>query len=269
MGTNDTMDARERLAQEYEEYKAKGRIWGDVPQEAVKKIKFPRVDKKIVEQFLAIDDLTGSVSDILDGLGINGVIPCTILHQVIPGSKMVGTAVTVRSIPERKTATQGLHDKDFIRMATRDGNYLAEPGDVFVADFGGDPNVSNYGAQAVDVAQGCGIVGGIFNGGVRDIPALRDRKFPAWLRGMTPITGKCRMQAVEINGPLNVAGVLIEAGDLIIADDSGVCVVPPDKVEYVLEKCKSIAEEEKHMQDLIFKNRPIDELRPKYRKRYQ
>jgi len=267
--TKEETTPKDQLAAEYEEYQAKGRIWGDVPREYIKKLKFPRVDKKIIDQFLALDDLTGTISDVLDSIGLNGVIPASYLKPLIPGAKMAGTAITVRSIPERKTATQGLHDRDFIRMATRDGNYLAEPGDVFVADFGGDPGVSNYGAQAIDVAKGCGIVGGIFNGAVRDIPAFTDRNFPAWVVGRTPITGKCRMQAIEINGPLNVQGVLVEPGDLIVADDSGVCVIPPDRVEYVLGKCKSIIGEEATMRDLIEKNISIDELKPLYRKRYK
>ena len=76
------------------------------------------------------------------------------------------------------------------------------------------------------------------------------------------------MQAVEINGPVTLHNVLVQPGDLIVADDSGVCVIPPDKVSYVLEKCKSISKEEAAMRDLIDKNIPISELKALYRKRY-
>jgi regulator of RNase E activity RraA len=174
----------------------------------------------------------------------------------------------LRSIPERKTATQGLADKDYIRMATRDTHYLAEPGDILVADFGGNLDVSNMGGQSVAVAQSRGVVGAIVNGAIRDVASFRKRSFPAWSRGTTPITGKCRMQAVEINGPVMMHDVLVGPGDLIVADDSGVCVIPPDQVEYVLEKCKSIIKEEELMRDLIEREVPISELKPLYRKRY-
>ena len=258
----------DQLVKEYEEYKAQGRIWGGVPQESIKKIKYPRIDKKIVEEFLALDDLTGSISDVLDTLGIRGTVPASYLSPVMPGSKIAGTAITLRSIPERKTVTQGLHDKDYIRMATRDTHYLAEPGDILVADFGGNLDVSNMGGQSVAVAQSRGVIGAVVNGAIRDVPSFRSRNFPAWSRGSTPITGKCRMQAVEINGPVNLHDVLVEPGDLIVADDSGVCVVPADKVNFVLEKCKSIIREEANMRDLIDKNVSISDLKPLYRKRY-
>jgi 4-hydroxy-4-methyl-2-oxoglutarate aldolase len=258
----------EQLVKEYEEYKAQGRIWGGVPQESIKKIKYPRIDAKIVQEFLAIEDLTGCISDALDSLGINGTVPSSHLLPIIPGSRLVGTAITLRSIPERKTPTQGLHDKDYIRMATRDTHYLAEPGDVLVADFGGNQDVSNMGGQSVCVAQSRGVVGAVVNGAIRDVSTFKSRKFPAWSRGTTAITGKCRMQAIEINGPVTLHNVLVEPGDLIVADDSGVCAIPAEKVSYVLEKCKSISKEEAIMRELVEKNTPIADLKPLYRKRY-
>lgn len=258
----------DQVLKEYEEYKAQGRIWGGVPPERIARIKFPRIEKKIVDEFLALEDLTGSISDVLDTLGINGAIPASYLTPLIIGTKIAGTAITLRSIPERKTVTQGLLDKDYIRMATRDTHYLAEPGDILVADFGGDMEVSNMGGQSVAVAQSCGLVGAVVNGAIRDVPSFRKRNFPAWSRGTTPITGKCRMQAVEINGPVSLCRTLVEPGDLVVADDSGVCVIPADKVEYVLEKCKSIIKEEEVMRELIDKDIPISQLKPLYRKRY-
>jgi 4-hydroxy-4-methyl-2-oxoglutarate aldolase len=258
----------EQIVKEYAEYNAQGRIWGGVPQESIKKIKYPRINAKIVREFLALEDLTGTISDVLDTLGINGTVPSSYLSPAIPGSKLAGTAITLRSIPERKTSTQGLHDKDYIRMATRDTHYLAEPGDVLVADFGGNLDVSNMGGQSVCVAQSRGVVGAVINGAIRDIPSFRSRNFPAWSRGTTPISGKCRMQAVEINGPVTLYNVVVQPGDLIVADDSGVCVVPADNVSFVLEKCKSISKEEAVMRELIDKNVPISDLKTLYRKRY-
>jgi regulator of RNase E activity RraA len=76
------------------------------------------------------------------------------------------------------------------------------------------------------------------------------------------------MQAVEINGPVTLHDVLVEPGDLIVADDSGVCAIPADRAEYVLEKCRSIVKEEEVMRELIDKDVPISDLKPLYRKRY-
>lgn len=54
----------------------------------------------------------------------------------------------------------------------------------------------------------------------------------------------------------------------MVADDSGVCAIPYDKVEYVLQEIKSIDIEEEKMRKLIVEEAPIDELRSLFRKRY-
>jgi 4-hydroxy-4-methyl-2-oxoglutarate aldolase len=153
-------------------------------------------------------------------------------------------------------------------MATRDVYYLAEPGDVFVADYNGDLEVSNLGGQSCTVAKSCGLIGSVCNGAVRDIPAIMKMDFPVWSCGRTPRTGKFRLAAIEINGPVTLWKVTVFPGDLIVADDSGVCVIPIDKVEAVFEKAKSILAEEANMRDMIEKKIPIAELKPHYRKRY-
>jgi 4-hydroxy-4-methyl-2-oxoglutarate aldolase len=259
----------EQVKKDYEEYEKLGRIWGLFDKEGIRKIKFPRPDKGIIKQFLELEDLTSTVSDVLDSMGINGAIPASYISPVISGKKLVGPAITLRSIPERKTLTQGYLDQDFIRMATRDVYYLAEPGDVFVADYGGDLEVSNLGGQSCTVAMSCGLAGTVCNGAVRDIPAIMKMDFPVWSCGRTPMTGKFRLAAIEINGPVTLWKVTVMPGDLIVADDSGVCVIPMDKAEVVLEKLKSILSSEAHMREMIERKDSIAELKPHYRKRYK
>ena len=258
-----------KLLDEYEQYEKMGRIWGSVPRENIKKIRFPRVGKHIVAKMAELDDLSSTVSDVLDTLGISGAVSATRLSPISPGQKLVGTAVTLRCIPERKTPSQSYHDKDFMHMSTRDLYYLAEPGDVAVVDFGGNLDVSNMGGQSCTVAQSLGVAGAIVNGAVRDVATIRKQGYPIWCRGKTPISGKYRVHSVEINGPVTIYNVVVVPGDLIVADDSGVCVVPADKVEVLLKKTSSILEEESHMRELIQNNSPVSEIKPLYRKRYK
>lgn len=257
------------IDKEYEEYKKQGRIWGLVPKERFSKIKFPRIERNIIDGFIEIKDVASIVSDVLDSLGINGVVPASYLSPVIPGKKLVGTAVTLRNIPERKTPTKSYIDKDFIRMATRDIYYISEPGDVIVSDFGGNLDVSNMGGQSCTVAKSCGLAGAIVNGAVRDVPTIIENDYPVWSCGKTPITGKFRIEAIEINGPVSVHNIIVRPGDLIIADDSGICAIPSDKVKEVLEEVKSIDNSEKKMRELIENNIPLDKLRSLYRNRYK
>lgn len=260
---------RRQRDEEYAEYEAVGRIWGLVPRERITKIKFPRVSKDVIDGFYALEDMSTTVSDVLDGLGIYGSIPTSHIKPVIPGSKIVGPAVTIRNIPVRKTPTQGAIDKDFIAMSTRDIYYIGEPGDVLVSDFGGNLDVSNMGGQSCTVGKSCGFAGNIVNGACRDVSSIREMNYPVFSCGTTQITGKYRMECVEMNGPITLCGRVVIPGDLMIADDSGVCIVPFELAESVLKECQAIAMAEERMRQLIETKAPIAELRPMFRSRYK
>lgn len=260
--------SREEVLRDYEEYKAAGRVWGQVPVERITRIKFPRTDPAIIKRYLALPDLTTTVSDALDGYGVLGVVAASHIKPLLPGKKIVGNAVTLRSVPERKTPTQGYLDKEPIKMSTREVYYLSEPGDVLVADFGGNLDVSNMGGQSALVAQTSGFVGAIVNGAIRDLPAIREIGFPVWAAGVTPITGKFRMEAMEINGPVTLHGIVVYPGDLIVADDSGICVVPQEYVARLIDEAEAVGGAEDQMREMIVNKTPISELRPHFRKRY-
>lgn len=260
--------SRADVARDYEEYKSSGRVWGQVPPERISRIKFPRPDAAVITRYLALPDLTTTVSDLLDNFGIHGVVAASYIVPRLPGKKIVGTAVTLRSMPERKTVTQGVIDKEPIKMSTREIYYLSEPGDVLVADFGGDLEVSNMGGQSALVGKTSGFVGAVVNGAIRDLPAIRDIDFPVWSAGVTPITGKFRMEAMEINGPVRLRDVVVYPGDLIVADDCGICVVPSDRIVALIDEAERIGAAEDKMRELIVSKAPIAELRPLFRKRY-
>lgn len=259
---------REEVLRDYEEYKAQGRVWGQVPVERISKIRFTRPSAETVARYLALPDLTTTVSDLLDSYGIHGVVAASHIKPLLPGKAIVGCAVTLRSVPERKTATQSYHDKDPIKMSTREIYYLSEPGDVLVADFGGNLDVSNMGGQSALVGKTAGFAGAVVHGAVRDLPSIRAIDFPVWASGVTPITGKFRLEAMEINGPVTVHGIVVWPGDLIVADDCGVCIVPSDRIDQLLAEAESIGQAEDSMRDLIESKATLDEQRPLFHRRY-
>ena len=265
----DVAKLREQRDADYAEYEKAGRIWGLVPRERITKIKFPRVKKEIIDRYYALEDMSTTVSDILDGYGIDGAIPTSYLKPVIPGSKIVGPAVTIRNIPVRKTPTQGAHDHDFIAMSTRDIYYIGETGDVLVSAVGRNLEVSNMGGQSCTVGKSCGFAGNIVNGCCRDVSSIREMGYPVFSCGTTQVTGKYRMECVEMNGPITLCGKLVEPGDLMVADDSGVCIVPAELAEAVIEEAEKIAASEERMRQLIEEKKPISELRPLFRARYK
>ena len=218
------------VEKDYQEYLAAGRIWGLIPKERITKIKFPRLPKEKIDELLEYDDLVSAVSDILDKKGIRGIVSATHVPPVIPGKRIVGHAVTVRNLPIRKTTYKAYEDGDEIRFCTRDIYFLAEPGDILVSDSSGNMDCSNSGGITLAIAQHLGLSGFVVNGAVRDIETIRSIDFPVWSKGKTGISGKNHIEAIELNGPVCLHDILVEAGDLIIADDSGIAVIPWDMI---------------------------------------
>lgn len=249
------------IDQEYELYRQKGRIWGMIPRERIRAIRFPRVPAETVDAYLALHDLTTTVSDILDSVGLHTAVSSYRIPGLVPGARIAGTSVTLRNIPERKTATQSIHDGDSTRMSIRDAYYLGEKGDVLVVDFGGNPDISNLGGQAITSAKTAGFAGVVVNGAVRDLPTIRNLDFPVWARGATPITGKFRIETMEINGPVTVHDVAVQAGDLVLGDDNGLCFVPAELVDDVLRRAQEITAKEERVREQTAQAKSSDELR--------
>lgn len=210
---------------------------GRLPREAIRALELPRLPHDILDGFTALVDLSGTVSDAMDELGIVGIVPAYLLPPVNPGKRIIGPALTVRNIQrvaqihraaQEKTNTQG----------ESEAHNLAEPGDVLVIE--GVMGCSNMGGQSATVAMRQGFAGAIVDGTVRDPQQYREMGWPVWCRGFTPITGKWRMQTVEINGTVQVAGVQVRPGDIVCADDAGVCFVPRDQAAAVLEAARKI-----------------------------
>ena len=257
------------IEEEYKEYDQAGRIWGEVPLARIRKLKYPRISEQTRSAYLGLTDLSTTVADFLDECGVCGAVAQSHLPNLLPGYRIAGTAVTLRNVPERKTPTQGTLDKDPIKMSSRECHYIAEPGDVLVVDFGGNVEASNMGGQSCLTAKTQGLSGAIVDGAVRDVNTIRDIGFPVWCKGGTPKTGKYRMEAIEINGPVTIHDVVVEPGDFVVADDSGICFIPPELVDSILEKALATQAAEESSRKLIVEKRPLNELKKLFHKRYQ
>src|SRR3954452_16271245 len=92
-------------------------LLGKLPSRAVGMLDIPRIEKEVLEGFRALGDLTGTVSDAMDQLGIAGVVPGSTLRPTDPKARVVAQAVTVlnqkagKSVQEKvATKTSGLAD---------------------------------------------------------------------------------------------------------------------------------------------------------------
>ncbi len=209
------------------------RLTGRIAPERIRLLKTPRPPEGAIERFLAIGDPSGLVSDAMDELGIPpGVIGASVLKPTIPGTTIVGPALTVRNVLQRIDALDGARNH-VNRMAEFEAHNLASPGDVLVIQ--GVANVSNMGGISALTGKRQGEAGAIVMGGIRDIAHSRVVGYPVWSSEVTSVTGKWRLETVEINGAVEIGEVRVEPGDLVVADDSGVCFIPRDCILEVIE----------------------------------
>lgn len=223
---------------------AEKKLTGKIACERIRLMATPRPPEGIIDGFRALGDATGIVSDVMDELGITGVIGASVLKPTIPGSSIVGPALTVRNIVQREHVYEAAR-RHVNKMAEFEAHNLALPGDIAVID--GVAGISNMGGISAQTAKRQGEVGAIVFGGVRDIAHSRRVGYPIWASEITPVTGKWRVETIEINSEIVVAGIRVAPGDIVLADDTGVCFIPRARAAEVLEMArqKSAAEEAK------------------------
>ena len=169
---------------------------------------------------------TPTIANALDDVAFEGVMQG--LNQMVPGTRCVGRAVTVRQV----TGKRG----DFTSDDFKVGKMIdaAGRGDVLVIDNGGHA-VSTFGGLATLAAKVKGIAGLVVDGGVRDREEMIEHAFPVFARHMTPLTGRTRLAITDVNEVVACGGVRVGPGDVIVADGSGVVCIPADRAAKVLE----------------------------------
>lgn len=117
--------------------------------------------------------------------------------------------------------------------------YRAPPGSVIVVEAG-DIDYAVAGGNVCAVAQRNGIAGFVIDGVIRDLAEVREAGFPVFARGVIPIPGGKHV-IDTLNGIVHCGGVEVAPGDIVVADEEGVVVVPADRQESVLEAAQERA----------------------------
>jgi 4-hydroxy-4-methyl-2-oxoglutarate aldolase len=102
--------------------------------------------------------------------------------------------------------------------------YRAEPGAVIVVQAS-DTRYAMAGGNVCATAQQRGIAGFVINGVIRDVAEVREAQFPVFARGLSPVPGK-KQALGTLNQPITCGGVVVHPGDVVIADEEGIAVVP-------------------------------------------
>jgi 4-hydroxy-4-methyl-2-oxoglutarate aldolase len=174
------------------------------------------IDTSIIEQYAGLP-----ASTVYEGAEKLGDMSPDI-RPLFDHARIVGPAFTVKCPAGDLTAMMRSVD-------------LAEPGDVLVIDGGGSNRVTCWGGSGSVAAKYRGIAGVVTNGGARDAAQIRGLDFPVFCAGVS-VRGGLRNHRGWTGIPVSVGGVVVNPGDLVIADLDGVVVVAQERVEEVLER---------------------------------
>jgi len=168
-----------------------------------------------------------STANISDG---NHRSPCLAgIHSLVPGVKMVGRAVTVRTFPGDWAKPVEAID-------------VAEPGSVIVVEAGGVPPAL-WGELATNSAIQKGLAGVVIDGATRDSADIRELGFPIFTKHVTSHAGEPKGLG-EIGVPIRISGRRVCPGDWIVGDDDGVLVVPKDRAAEIANRGQDCLEKE-------------------------
>jgi 4-hydroxy-4-methyl-2-oxoglutarate aldolase len=120
--------------------------------------------------------------------------------------------------------------------------HRAPPGSVVVC-AAGDSNWAMAGGNVCAYAQQRGIAGFVVDGLIRDVGETRANKFPVFARGVIPIPG-VRKTAGLINVPVVCGSVIVEPGDIVVADEEGIVVLPKAQADAMLSKAQARADKD-------------------------
>lgn len=232
-------------------------LTGKIPRERIGTLEIPRLPAAMLAAFRALEDLSGAVSDALDELGMAGAIPSSVLGPTDPAARLCGQALTVLNRPLDIPVAKAVQ-ANVSRLGEIEAHNLASTGDVLVIQ--GVAGVSSMGAISASIGRRQGEAGAVVDGAVRDIAHSRGIGYPVWSRGASPVTGKWRIETAAINVPVSICGVPVAPGDLVIADEVGVCFVPHARAAEVLAAVQRILKYEEDRLAQIAAGVPVPDL---------
>jgi 4-hydroxy-4-methyl-2-oxoglutarate aldolase len=196
----------------------------------------PRPTPDVVQGYrdlLRHDSVTCALSDCMGRFGAMRAD----LRPLFDGIRFAGPAVTARTLASDLAAVFKAID-------------LCQPGDVVIVDAHGSRDTAFWGENMTISAQNQGVAGAVIDGACRDVAEIRRMRFPLFSAGIVP-----NVAAIAGYGQVNVrvqcAGQAVAPGDIIVADENGVVVVPLEHAAALLDQVRVLLDTEHILQDRL------------------
>jgi len=206
----------------------------------------PRSSEQALRQFAKFGSATTH-----EAMGRTGLMK-PYMRPIYSGASIAGNAVTALVHPG---------DNWMLHVAVE----FCKPGDILVVAVSAENSDGMFGELLATSYQSRGVLGLVIDAGCRDVAELTNMKFPVWSRNISA-KGTIKATLGNVNTPIICAGVLVHAGDIIVADDDGVAVVPHAAASVTLEAAQQrVQKEEKKRARLAAGELGLDieNMRPK------
>ena len=161
--------------------------------------------------------------------------------------KVAGPAFTVRT---------SAMDSSIVHVAID----MAEPGDVLLVDRNGDNKHACWGGMTTLAAKMRGLAGVIIDGCVTDFSEIQEFRLAVYARSISAITTKGLAMEGEINTPIQIGGVPVNPGDLVVADSDGIVVISPETAARIVDTAEEREKRGLWFQEQLMKGVKISEL---------
>jgi regulator of RNase E activity RraA len=154
-----------------------------------------------------------------------------------PGTKIVGSAVTLQFMPQREDVGSGAAQENAEKFGALWHVFTTvQPGDVLMVQAWGHMHTGVVGEMLTTYFKGRGGIGMVIDGCFRDWPNIKPIGTPMWARASTPnYASQDKLFPWAYNVPVALSNVLVLPGDIVIADDDGIVVVPQQMADQVAE----------------------------------
>ncbi len=215
----------------------------------------PEFDDAMRQRFQALH--SALIADSLDRMGVPVQAMRPDVRPMYPGARIVG-----RALPLLQTAVYRRPDEPYEVLF--EAYRAMRPNDVLVITTTGHYESGVWGGLLSTSARAQGAVGCVIDGLTRDVHEIEEIDFPVFAVGQSPVDSEGRCEGIEWGKPIDCAGARVEYGDVIVADDMGVVVVPAEAAAEVLDRAEAKGRGESNVREILATGADVGEVFKKY-----